>query len=131
MAKKLKCPIWFKDEEAISEWKRMYKFLQKENKDFTDKDEKALELYAAYYGEWKKDYIYCQKYGNTVTVNKEGYEQNSPEYSNKNKANEYMMKWQKELLATPAARNKLNNNNSNKPDYNFGKNEKDMEGLIS
>ena len=51
--KTIKPPIWL-DEVAKLEFKRIEKLLREEEKDFTQKDIKALEAYAINYSKWKR-----------------------------------------------------------------------------
>lgn len=105
MAKKIKltCPIWF-DDYAEEEWKRITKILKSEEFDFTSKDIKALEGYCINYSKWKRCEQYLFKYGLSIEINDEGYEQQRPEVSIANKAQQEMRSWMKELCLTPSAR---------------------------
>ena len=49
----IRCPSWF-DTESKKEWKRIIKLLDSENKNFTEKDLKALEGYCVSYADWKR-----------------------------------------------------------------------------
>lgn len=125
MAKKIKCPIWL-DDEAKVEWKRILKLLEKEEKDFTQKDVKALEGYCSCYSKWKNCEILLEKKGYTFTT-PNGYEQQRPEVSIANKAQESMRAWMRELGITPAARSRmLKGNVGDKNEYDG-----DMEEMIS
>lgn len=125
MAKKIKCPIWL-DDEAKQEWKRIVKLLEKEDRDFTEKDVKALEGYCNSYSTWKEMEQTLREYGRTfITPN--GYEQQKPEVSIANKAQEAMRSWMRELGITPAARVRMLKSSSNgKAIYDL-----DMEDMIS
>lgn len=127
MAKKLKltCPKWF-DDYAIEEWKRITKTLKSEEFDFTDKDIKALEGYCINYSKWKRCEELLLKYGLAVVINDEGYEQQRPEVSIANKAQQEMRSWMKELGITPAARVRMNK----VPNKNIDTDE-EMEEMIS
>ncbi|MGY5237914.1 phage terminase small subunit P27 family [Clostridium tertium] len=127
MAKKIKCPIWL-DEEAIIEWKRIVKLLEKENKDFTPKDVKALEGYCANYSKWKKCEQVLLKKGFSMIVNDEGYEQQRPEVSIANKAQQEMRSWMKELGITPAARSRMMKSS---PQNSDGQYDEEMDDMIS
>lgn len=129
MAKKIKCPAWL-DEEAITEWKRMVKLLEKENKDFTPKDIKALEGYCANYSKWKKCEQVLLDKGFSMIINEEGYEQQRPEVAIANKAQQEMRSWMKELGITPAARARMNKNINDGSDIKTAE-EIEMEELMS
>lgn len=125
MAKKIKCPTWL-DDEAKQEWKRIVKLLEKEDRDFTEKDVKALEGYCSCYSTWKEMEQILMKYGRTFITPK-GYEQQKPEVSIANKAQEAMRSWMRELGITPAARVRmLKSSNGNKEVY-----DPEMEEMIS
>lgn len=127
MARKLTCPKWF-DEYATEEWKRILKLLKAEDRDFTDKDVKALEGYCVNYSKWKRCEQILLREGMSMVVNEEGYEQQRPEVSIANKAQQEMRSWMKELGITPAARARMNKNiNSN----NDGDGDPEMESMIS
>jgi P27 family predicted phage terminase small subunit len=126
MAKKIKCPIWL-DEEAIIEWKRIVKLLEKENKDFTSKDVKALEGYCASYSRWKSCELILKKHGYTfITPN--GYEQQKPEVAISNKAQQEMRSWMRELGITPASRSRIMKAS---PQNSDGQYDEEMEDMIS
>lgn len=127
MARKLTCPKWF-DEYSTEEWKRILKLLKAEDRDFTDKDVKALEGYCVNYSKWKRCEQTLLKEGMSMVVNEEGYEQQRPEVSIANKAQQEMRSWMKELGITPAARARMNKNiNFN----NDGDGDPEMESMIS
>lgn len=106
MAKKITCPKWL-DKEATKEWRRIVKLLSMEDKDFTEKDVKALEGYCANYAKWKKCEQVLLEKGLSMVVNDDGYEQQRPEVSIGNKAQQEMRSWMKELGITPAARSRM------------------------
>lgn len=126
-AKSLKCPKWIllKDEEAAEEWKRIVKILKAEDKEFTDKDIKALEGYCINYSKWKRCEQILFRDGLSMVVNEEGYEQQRPEVAIANKAQQEMRAWMKELCLTPASRARANKNKT--PNLTDGYNEEDME----
>ena len=47
------CPKWLSD-AAKKEWRRIAKIFAEEEKEFTDKDLKALEAYCTNYAKWQK-----------------------------------------------------------------------------
>ena len=47
------CPKWL-SAEAKKEWRRIAKIFAEEEKEFTDKDLKALEAYCTNYAKWQK-----------------------------------------------------------------------------
>lgn len=105
--KKLKPPVWF-DEISTEEFKRVEKILREEEVDFTSKDLKCLEAYSKSYSKWVNAENILSKYGNTMVVNEEGYEQQRPEVSISFKAQQEMRAWAKELAITPSARARIN-----------------------
>lgn len=126
--KKPKCPKWMlQDEIAAEEWKRIVKLLVAEDKDFTDKDIKALEGYCKNYSKWMGCEQILFKHGLSMVVNKEGYEQQRPEVSIANKAQQEMRAWMKELGITPAARARMNKT----PPSNNNGDDPEMEEMIS
>lgn len=104
--KKIKPPIWL-DEIGTEEFKRIEKLLREEEKDFTQKDIKALEAYSSNYSKWKRAEMDLLKNGMVITVNEEGYEQQRPEVAISNKAQQELRAWAKELGLTPSARAKM------------------------
>ena len=129
MVNSMKCPTWI-DTESKKEWKRILKLLQAEQKDFTDKDLKALEGYCVSYSEWKKCSEYTREKGFTYKL-QNGYEQQRPEVSIGNKAQAEMRSWMKELGFTEASRARMNKNvNLSSNNDGYGKNDKEMEELI-
>ncbi|MGL4761871.1 MAG: phage terminase small subunit P27 family [Sarcina sp.] len=129
MAKKIKvkCPIWF-DNEATIEWKRIVKLLEKEEKDFTNKDVKALEGYCLNYSKWRRCEELLLKKGFSMVVNDEGYEQQRPEVSIANKAQQEMRSWMKELGITPASRSRMMKGSIKNSNGEF---DEEMEEMIS
>lgn len=125
---KITCPSWL-DAEAKKEWKRILKLLEEEKKDFTKKDLKALEGYTVSYSRWKKcENIIDEKGFTFVTPN--GYEQQRPEVSIANKAQQEMRSWMKELGLTEASRARMNKNNAVSSTDNYTKEDKEMEELF-
>jgi P27 family predicted phage terminase small subunit len=110
MAKKIQCPNWF-DDEAKREWKRILNLLEQEQKEFTNKDLKAFEGYCVSYSKWKKCEEIIDEKGFTFTT-PNGYEQQRPEVSIANKAQQEMRSWMKELGFTEASRARMNKNNA-------------------
>lgn len=127
MAKKIKLPIWF-DDEAKTEWKRIVKLLEKEDKDFTNKDVKALEGYCLNYSKWKRCEQLLLEKGFSMVINEEGYEQQRPEVAIANKAQQEMRSWMKELGITPASRSRMMKGS---PKNLNGEYDEDMEEMIS
>ncbi|MGL5084934.1 MAG: phage terminase small subunit P27 family [Clostridium sp.] len=126
MGKKITCPTWI-DAESKKEWKRIVKLLEAENKDFTQKDIKALEGYCLNYSKWKKCELILEKKGLTFTT-PNGYEQQRPEISIANKAQGEMRSWMKELGITPAARSRMMKGSPQNLNDQF---DSDMEDMIS
>lgn len=124
--KKLKPPIWL-DELASEEFKRIEKLLRDEEKDFTQKDIKALEAYTMNYSKWQRAEKILLKEGMTMIVNDEGYEQQRAEVSIANKAQQEMRAWAKELGLTPSARARMNKTPL-KSDEDI---DSELEGMIS
>ncbi len=131
LAKKLKlmCPIWF-DDFAVEEWKRITKILKSEEFDFTNKDIKALEGYCINYSKWKRCEQDLLKHGLSMVINDEGYEQQRPEVSIANKAQQEMRSWMKELCLTPAARARVNKNKTSNTD-NYSDDDYKMEMMFN
>lgn len=126
---KTTCPSWL-DAEAKKEWKRILKLLEEEKKDFTKKDLKALEGYAVSYSRWKKcEKIIDEKGFTFVTPN--GYEQQRPEVSIANKAQQEMRSWMKELGLTEASRARMNKNNAVSSTNDYTKEDKEMEDMFN
>lgn len=124
--KKIKCPVWL-DDEAKTEWKRIIKLLEKENRDFTEKDVKALEGYCSNYSTWKEMEQILRKRGRTfITTN--GYEQQKPEVTIANKAQDAMRSWMRELGITPASRSRMLKSSPQSIDSQF---DSEMEEMIS
>jgi P27 family predicted phage terminase small subunit len=128
MAVKIICPEWL-DEEAKTEWNRVYKLLKKEGIEFTPKDLKTLEAYCRNYSKWKQCENILLEEGFTFST-PNGYIQARPEEAMSNKAQEKMLQCAKELGLTPAARARMGKNISTIGESK-SKEEKEMEGLIS
>lgn len=129
MAKKITCPCWL-DVEAKKEWKRILKLLEAEKKEFTEKDLKALEGYVVSYSKWKKCEQIIDDKGFTFTT-PNGYEQQRPEVSIANKAQQEMRSWMKELGLTEASRARMNKNNAiSSPTDGYTKEDKEMEEIL-
>lgn len=126
--KKISCPAWL-DSEAKKEWKRIYKILDGEGIEFTQKDLKTLETYCRNYSKWKQCEIILQEEGLIFTT-PNGYVQQRPEESISNKAQEKMLQCAKELGLTPAARARMGKNIATNIE-NKTQEEKEMEELIS
>lgn len=128
MAKKFSCPSWM-DKEAKKEFKRVLKLLQEEHKDFTEKDTKALEGYAISYSKWKlAEQILDEKGFTFETPN--GYEQQRPEVSIANKAQQEMRSWMKELGLTEAARARMNKNKAVSSTDSYTEEDIEMEAMF-
>ena len=126
----IRCPSWF-DTESKKEWKRIIKLLDSENKNFTEKDLKALEGYCVSYADWKRCTEIIRDIGYTFET-PSGYRQQIPEVSIANKAQAEMRSWMKELGLTEAARSRMNkNNNQSSPKDNYSKEDKEMEDVIA
>ncbi|WP_017416776.1 phage terminase small subunit P27 family [Clostridium tunisiense] len=128
MKDKITCPSWM-DSEAKKEWKRIIKIVETENKEITAKDLKTLEAYCMNYSKWKECENILRKKGYTFTT-PNGYEQQRPEVSISNKAQERMVTCAKELGLTPAARARANKSITSGGEPKTEE-EKQMEGLIS
>lgn len=130
MAKKIACPKWL-DAEAKKEWKRILNLLEEEKKNFTPKDLKALEGYCVSYSKWRKcEEIINDKGFTFITPN--GYEQQRPEISIGNKAQQEYRSWMKELGLTEASRARMNkNNNVLSPYEGYTQEDQEMEELIN
>lgn len=100
------CPKWL-SEAAKKEWRRIAKIFAEEEKEFTDKDLKALEAYCTNYAKWQKCEQIIDEKGYSMEVGDNGYEQQRPEVSIANKAQTEMRAWAKELGLTPAARQRM------------------------
>ena len=100
------CPKWLSD-AAKKEWRRIAKIFAEEEKEFTDKDLKALEAYCTNYAKWQKCERIIDEKGYSMEVGDNGYEQQRPEVSIANKAQTEMRAWAKELGLTPAARQRM------------------------
>lgn len=100
------CPKWL-SAAAKKEWRRIAKIFAEEEKEFTDKDLKALEAYCTNYAKWQKCEQIIDEKGYSMEVGDNGYEQQRPEVSIANKAQTEMRAWAKELGLTPAARQRM------------------------
>lgn len=100
------CPKWLSD-AAKKEWRRIAKIFAEEEKEFTDKDLKALEAYCTNYAKWQKCEQIIDEKGYSMEVGDNGYKQQRPEVSIANKAQTEMRAWAKELGLTPAARQRM------------------------
>lgn len=125
----IKLPSWL-DDEAKQEWKRIMKLFKAENKNFTEKDLKALEGYCINYSKWKRCEALIFEKGFSMIVNEEGYEQQRPEVSIGNKAQIEMRAWMRELGLTEAARSRINKITPSSPTEGYSKEDKEMEELI-
>ena len=105
------CPKWLSD-GAKKEWRRVAKIFAEEEKEFTDKDLKALEAYCTNYAKWQKCEQIIEEKGYSMEVGDNGYEQQRPEVSIANKAQTEMRAWAKELGLTPAARQRMKAENA-------------------
>lgn len=123
--KKIKPPLWL-DDLAKEEFKRIEKLLREEEKDFTQKDIKALEAYSMNYSKWKRAEEVLLAEGLVIVVNDEGYEQQRAEVSISNKAQQEMRAWAKELGLTPSARARMKMVQVKKEDL-----DEEMEGYIA
>lgn len=74
------CPKWL-SAEAKKEWRRIAKIFAEEEKEFTDKDLKALEAYCTNYAKWQKCEQIIDEKGYSMEVGDNGYEQQRPEVS--------------------------------------------------
>lgn len=100
------CPKWL-NEIAKKEWRRIAKIFADEEKEFTNKDLKALEAYCINYAKWQKCEEILQAEGYSMEVGDNGYIQQRPEVSIANKAQTELRAWAKELGLTPAARQRM------------------------
>jgi P27 family predicted phage terminase small subunit len=126
----IKCPSWL-DAESKKEWKRIIKLLDSENKNFTEKDLKALEGYVVSYSTWKSCSKFISDNGFTI-MTPSGYSQQRPEVSIGNKAQMEMRSWMKELGLTEASRVRMNKNiNTSSPKDDYNQEDKNMEDVIS
>lgn len=100
------CPKWL-NEIAKKEWRRIAKIFAEEEKEFTNKDLKALEAYCINYAKWQKCEEILQAEGYSMEVGDNGYIQQRPEVSIANKAQTELRAWAKELGLTPAARQRM------------------------
>lgn len=128
MATKFKCPVFLND-TGKKEWKRVIKLLEDENKDFTDKDVKALEGYCLSYSNWLKFERLAEQVG-YIIFSPNGYPQQHPYCQLAKNAQQEMRNWMKELGLTVASRSRINKN-SNIVEENKSNDELEMEELMS
>ncbi|GKX65639.1 phage terminase small subunit P27 family [Inconstantimicrobium mannanitabidum] len=88
------------------EWKRMYKLIEKECKDFTDKDLALLEVYCKNYEKWINAEKFLDEHGYSYICST-GYPSPYPEVTISNNAQKQMMSAMRELGLSPAARSKI------------------------
>lgn len=74
------CPKWL-SAAAKKEWRRIAEIFAEEEKEFTDKDLKALEAYCTNYAKWQKCEQIIDEKGYSMEVGDNGYEQQRPEVS--------------------------------------------------
>lgn len=129
MAKKFSCPAWL-DKYAKTEWKRIIPLLIDEGREFQEKDLKALEGYCNSYSKWKVCEEILSKKGYTFTT-PNGYEQQRPEVSISNKAQQEMRSWMKELGLTEAARARMNKNKAISSSDGYTEEDKEMEAMFN
>ncbi|NFO65443.1 phage terminase small subunit P27 family [Clostridium botulinum] len=94
------------NEIGIKEWKRMYKLIQKECKDFTDKDLALLEVYCKNYEKWIKSEKFLDDNGYSYICST-GYPSQYPEVTISNNAQKQMISAMRELGLSPASRSKI------------------------
>lgn len=129
MASKIICPAWL-DCEAKKEWKRILKLKEAEEKEFTQKDLKALEGYVVSYSKWKQAEQIISEEGFTFET-PNGYIQQRPEVAIANKAQQEMRSWMKELGLTEASRARMNKNNAtSSPTEGYTKEDREMEEMF-
>lgn len=129
MAKKITCPSWL-DKYAKAEWKRILPLLQIEGREFEEKDLKALEGYCNCYAKWKKCEEILELKGYTFTT-PNGYEQQRPEVSISNKAQQELRSWMKELGLTEASRARMNKNKAVSSTEGYSEEDKEMEVMFN
>ena len=98
------CPKWL-SAAAKKEWRRIAKILAEEEKEFTDKDLKALEAYCTNYAKWQKCEQIIDEKGYSMEVGDNGYEQQRPEVSIANKAQNESLGERIRINASGAAEN--------------------------
>lgn len=106
---KFPCPSWL-NSEAKKEWRRVIKEIG-EDTELKTLDLKTVEGYCQSYSKWRECENIMQKEGYTFKT-PNGYVQQRPEVSISNKALADMRAFAKELGLTPAARARMNKNNS-------------------
>lgn len=126
MTKKIKCPSNL-DKEAKKEWKRITKIFEEEEKEFTDKDLKAMECYCKSYSDFLKFTGLLEESGYLI-YSSNGYPQQHPYCQLKKTAEQEMRNWMKELGLTPASRARMNKNKIVNSNENL---DDEMEGMIS
>ncbi len=108
------------------EWKRMYKLIEKECKDFTDKDLTLLEVYCKNYEKWIKSEKFLDENGYSYICST-GYPSQYPEVTISNNAQKQMISAMRELGLSPASRSKIIKQVSS----SSGNTDEDMEEMIS
>lgn len=88
------------------EWKRMYRLIDKECKDFTDKDLVLLEVYSRNYEKWINAEKYLDENGYSYICST-GYPSQYPEVTISNNAQKQMISAMRELGLSPASRSKI------------------------
>lgn len=88
------------------EWKRMYKLIDKEDVNFTDKDLAMLEVYCKNYEKWIKAERFLDENGNSYICST-GYPSQYAEVNISNNAQKQMMSAMRELGFSPASRSKM------------------------
>ncbi|MGL4571803.1 MAG: phage terminase small subunit P27 family [Clostridium sp.] len=129
---KITCPKTL-DKEGKKEWKRVLKFYDEGKKGFENIDIKALERYCSCYSDVLKFSKLLDESGYIITSSN-GYPQQHPFCQLKRNAEQEMRNWMKELGLTPASRVRMDKNkssNNDKSDNNYGKEDKEMEELLS
>lgn len=91
---------------GIKEWKRMSKLIEKECRDFTDKDLALLEIYCKNYEKWLKAEKFLDEQGYSYICST-GYPSQYPEVTISNNAQKQMMSAMRELGLSPASRSKI------------------------
>ncbi|MFR1707638.1 MAG: phage terminase small subunit P27 family [Clostridium sp.] len=108
------------------EWKRMYKLIEKECKDFTDKDLALLEVYCKNYEKWIKSEKFLDENGYSYICST-GYPSQYPEVTISNNAQKQMISVMRELGLSPASRSKIIKTISS----SSGDSDDEMEEMIS
>lgn len=89
-----------------TEWKRIYKLIEKECKDFTEKDLALLEVYCKNYEKWLKAEKFLDENGYSYICST-GYPSQYPEVTISNNAQKQMISSMRELGLSPASRSKI------------------------